>query len=336
MGQLRGWWSRVTAPAARVRYPEIAPYEHGTLAVGDGNRVYWEACGNPAGKPALVLHSGPGSGCSPSMRRYFDPGAYRIVLFDQRNCGRSLPHASDPSVGLAANTTANLLADIELLREHLGIPRWLIFGWSWGSALALAYAEQHTDRVSEAVLTGLGTARRAEVELFTRGLGALFPDAWHRFRDGVPPGHRDGSLAAAYSRLLSHPSQAVREQAARDWCAWEEGMLPTSGHNPRFDDPRFRLAFARIVTHYWSNDHFLQPDGVLLSAASRLGSVPARLIQGTLDLTNLVGTPWLLAAAWPGSELELIDDAGHGGSDRLLSAIVAATDSFASVGGGRD
>jgi proline iminopeptidase len=325
----------MTEPTLRVRYPEIEPFEHGMLGVGDDNHLYWEMCGNPDGLPALVLHGGPGSGRSTSMRRYFDPAAYRIVLFDQRNCGRSTPHASDPAVSLAANTTSNLLADIELLRDHLGISRWLVFGWSWGSALALAYTERHTDRVSAAVLTGMASGRRAEVELFTRGLGGLFPDAWHRFRDGVPADWRDGSLPAAYSRLLSHPDPAVREQAARDWCDWEEGMLPTSGHNPRYDDPVFRLAFARLVTHYWSNDHFLQPDGVLLTAASRLGAVPGTLIQGALDLTNLVGTPWLLAAAWPGSELKLIDDAGHGGSARLLSAIVAATDSFAAASAGR-
>jgi proline iminopeptidase len=326
----------MTERAARIRYPEIEPYEYGMLAVGDGNRIYWEACGNPDGTPALLLHGGPGSGRSAGMRRYFDPAAYRIVLFDQRNCGRSTPHASDPAVSLAANTTSHLVADVELLREHLGVSSWLVFGWSWGSALALAYAERHTDRVSAAVLTGVGTGRRAEVELFTRGLGGLFPNAWQRFRDGVPADQRDGSLPAAYSRLLNHPNRAVREKAARDWCDWEEGMLPTSGHNPRYDDPRFRMAFARIVTHYWSNDHFLESDGVLLTAAGRLGVVPAKLIQGTLDLVNLVGTPWLLATSWPGSELMLIDDAGHGGSDRLLSAIVAATDSFAAGSGGRD
>jgi proline iminopeptidase len=325
----------MTEPTGRIRYPEVEPYEHGMLDVGDRNRIYWETCGNPAGMPALVLHGGPGSGCSTSMRRYFDPQAYRIVLFDQRNCGRSTPHASDPAVRLDGNTTGQLLADIERLRQHLGIPSWLIFGWSWGSVLALAYAERHTDRVRAAVLTGVGVGRRAEVDLFTRGLGGLFPAAWRRFRDGVPAEWRNGSLPAAYSRLLGHPDQAVREKAARDWCDWEEGMLPTSGHNPRYDDPAFRMAFARIVTHYWSNDHFLRPDGVLLTAATRLGAVPAKLVQGTLDLVNLVGTPWLLAAAWPGCELELIDDAGHGGSDRLLSAIVAATDSFAAASAGR-
>jgi proline iminopeptidase len=318
------------------RYPEIDPYVHGMLDVGDGDLVYWEACGNPDGKPALVLHGGPGSGCTPGMRRYFDPAAYRIVLFDQRNCGRSRPHASDPAVSLAANTTQHLVADIERLRAHLGVERWLVFGGSWGCALALAYAQQHTERVTELVVTGTATARRAEVELLTRGLGGLFAADWASFRDGVPPSDRDGSLAAAYSRLLADPDSAVRTRAASDWCAWEEAMLPTSPHNPRYDDPAFRLCFARIVTHYWSNDHFLA-DGVLLAEAGRLGPVPGLIIQGSLDLINLADTPWLLAGARPGSELVLIDDAGHGGSDALTGAIVAATDGFRGLAtGSRD
>jgi proline iminopeptidase len=316
------------------RYPELEPYEHGMLEVGDGNLMYWETCGNPDGKPALVLHGGPGSGCIPGLRRYFDPAAYRIVLFDQRNCGRSRPHASDPAVSLAANTTQHLLADIELLRAHLRIGRWLVFGWSWGCALALAYAQQHTERVTELIVTGAATGRRREVELLTRGLGRLFPADWARFRAGVPEADRDGSLAAAYSRLLSHADPAVRARAARDWCGWEEAMLPTSTHNPRYDDAKFRLCFARLVTHYWSNDHFLG-DGVLLAEAGRLQPVPGLIVQGSLDLINLLGTPWLLASAWPGSELVLVDDAGHGGSDALAAAIVAATDRFARPSGWR-
>jgi proline iminopeptidase len=317
--------------AVLERYPEIEPYAHGVLDVGDGNLLYWETCGNADAKPALVLHGGPGSGCTPGMRRYFDPDAYRIVLFDQRNCGRSRPHASDPAVTLTANTTEHLVADIELLRAHLGIDRWLVFGGSWGCALALAYAEQHTEHVTELIVTGAATARQAEVDLLTRGLGRLFPPAWGRFRDGVPAAQRNGSLAAAYCGLLAHPNAAVRAQAASDWCDWEEAMLPTSPHNPRYDDPAFRLCFTRLVTHYWSNDHFLA-DGVLLTEAYRLGHVPGLIVQGNLDLINLLGTPWLLAAAWPGSELQLIDDAGHGGSDALTGAIVAGTDRFALSG----
>lgn len=175
----------------------------------------------------------------------------------------------------------------------------------------------------------VATGRTCEVELLTRGLGRLFPAGWARFRDGVPLGGREGSLAAAYSRLLADPDPAVRAKAARDWCDWEEAMLPTSGPNPRYADPEFRLAFARLVTHYWSHDHFLPYDGVLLDEARLLGSVPGVLVQGNLDLVNLLGTPWQLTAAWPGSELVLIDDAGHGGNASLSAAIVAATDRFA-------
>jgi proline iminopeptidase len=315
------------------RYPGIEPYDHGMLDVGDGNLVYWETCGNSSGKPAIVLHGGPGSGCTTNMRRYFDPAAYRIVLFDQRNCGRSRPHASDPAVSLAANTTPHLIADIERLRSHLGIDRWLVYGGSFGCVLALAYAQRHTDRVSELVLTGAATGRQCEVDLLTRGLGGIFPADWAKYRDAVPPAERDGDLPAAYSRLLSHADPAVRAKAASDWCAWEEAMLPTSGHNPRYDDPVFRQAFARLVTHYWSNGHFLSYDGVLLNEAGRLAGVPGVLIQGNLDLINLLGTPWHLTTAWPGSELVLIDDAGHGGNAALFSAIVSATDRYAHSSG---
>jgi proline iminopeptidase len=317
---------------ARVRYPKIEPFEHGMLEVGGGNRIYWETCGNPDGKPALVLHGGPGSGATSGYRRYFDPAAYRIVLFDQRNCGRSTPSASDYAVDLSENTTQHLIADIELLRAHQGIERWLVFGWSWGSVLALAYAQQHTRRVSELVLVGVGSGRTAEVELFTRGLGQLFPADWARYVGAVPPSERDGSLPAAYSRLLNDADPAVRAQAARDWCDWEEAIVPTNPRpSPRYADPAFRYGFARLVTHYWSNDHFLKYDGVLLTEASRLRDIPGKIIQGTLDLTNLVGTPWLLAVAWPASELVLIDDAGHGGNNTLVGAIVSATDSFAAA-----
>jgi proline iminopeptidase len=315
-------------------YPEIEPYDLGMLDIGDGNLSYWETCGNSSGKPALVLHGGPGSGCTPGMRRYFDPSAYRIVLFDQRNCGRSRPHASDPAVSLAANTTPRLIGDIERLRNHLGIDSWLVFGGSWGCALALAYAEQHTDRVSQLVLTGAATGRQCEVELLTRGLGGIFPADWERYRDAVPAAERDSSLPAAYSRLLNDRDPAVRAQAARDWCDWEEAIVPTSPRpNPRYGDPAFRLAFARLVTHYWSNGHFLPSDGVLLHQAGRLAGVPGVVIQGTLDLGNLLGTPWLLTAAWPGSELIFIDDAGHGGNAALDSAIVSVTDRFAHSSG---
>lgn len=313
-------------------YAEIEPYAHGMLDVGDGNRVYWEVCGNPRGKPALVLHGGPGAGCTAGMRRFFDPGAYRVVLVDQRGCGRSTPHAADPGTRLDTNTTDHLVADLELLREHLGIGRWLVFGASWGSVLGLVYAQRYPHRVSEMVLMALATGRRAETDLLTRGLGAVFPQAWARFRNGVPAAERDGDLAAAYGRLLDDPDPAVRERAARDWCAWEDAIVPTaSGPGLSEEDPAFRMAFARLTTRYWSHGAWLE-EGAVLRQAGALADVPGILIQGRLDLSNLLGTPWELAHAWPGSELVLVDEGGHGYGGGLSAALVAATDRCAGTG----
>jgi proline iminopeptidase len=312
-------------------YPEIEPHEHGMLDVGDGNLVYWEVCGNPRGKPAVVLHGGPGSGCTPGVRRYFDPSAYRIVLFDQRGCGRSTPHASDPRTDLNTNTTEHLLADMERLRQHLDIHRWLVFGGSWGCVLGLAYAERHPQMVSELVLTGVATGRRLETDLMTRELGRLFPSAWAKFRDGVPEEARDGDLADAYSRLLNDADPAVRAKAAKDWCDWEMAIEPPSPQpNPRYQQHGFRMAFARIVTHYWRHGSWLE-EGILLRDAGRLAGIPGAIVQGSLDLGNLLGTPWELVQAWPDSELELIDDAGHNyGDPGIQEALVSATDRFRS------
>jgi proline iminopeptidase len=311
------------------RYPELEPYDHGMLDVGDGNRLYWETCGNPDGKPAVVLHGGPGSGCTANLRRYFDPAAYRIVVFDQRQCGRSTPHASDPTTDLSSNTTEHLLGDLETLREHLGIDRWLVFGGSWGSVLGLCYAERHPERVSEMVLMGIATGRRSETDLLTRGLAPLFPDAWARFRDAVPETDRDGDLADAYHKLLSDPDPEVRAKAASDWCAWEDAIIPVSTGHSRFDDPDYRMAFARIVTHYFRTGSWLD-EGVVLRDAHRLADIPGILVEGSLDLGNLIGTPWELAHAWPGSELILLADAGHETSTAsMVDTLVAATDRFA-------
>jgi proline iminopeptidase len=310
-------------------YPSIEPYEQGMLDVGDGNEIYWEVCGNREGKPALVLHGGPGSGNTVGARRYFDPQRYRIVLFDQRNCGRSRPHASEPDVDLSANDTEHQLADIELLREHLGIDDWLLFGGSWGAVLALVYAERYPDRVSELILMGLATGQRAETDLLTRGLGRIFPAAWAHFRDGVPEPDRDGDLADGYHRLLFDADPAAREKAARDWCDWEIAIQPTAAApSPRYDDPRFRMCFARIVTHYFRSGSWLE-EGVVLRNAGVLAGVPGILVQGTLDLGNLLGIPWQLAHAWPGSELIMIDDVGHDGGAAMSEALVEASDRFA-------
>lgn len=315
----------------RAMYPAIAPYDAGMLQVSDGHRLFYEQSGNPQGKPALVLHGGPGSGSTAEARRQFDPSAWRIVQFDQRGCGRSTPHASSPDGDLSANTTPHLIADVERLRAHLGIDRWLVRGSSWGSVLALAYAEQYPEHVSEMVLAGVGTGRRLETELMTRGLGRLFPDAWRRFRDVLPPPERDGDLAAAYHRLLFDPEPSVRERAARAWCDWEIAMLPTAqAPDPRYDSPTFRLAFARLVTHYWSNGSWLDKNQ-LLRDARRLTGIPGVVVQGRMDLTNLSGTPWELAAAWPGCELVFIDDIGHDGGPALTRALIAATDRYRST-----
>ncbi|WBO62088.1 prolyl aminopeptidase [Streptomyces camelliae] len=315
-------------------HPEIEPYETGMLDAGDGNHVYWETCGNPDGKPALVLHGGPGSGCTPYFRRLFDPAAYRIVLLDQRGCGRSTPHASRHDTDMSVNTTAHLITDLEQLRRHLGIDRWLVWGVSWGSVLGLRYAQTHPDAVTELVLTGVATGSDAEVELLTRGLGRVFPDAFERFRSQVPAAERDGNLAAAYHRLLESPDAAVRARAARAWTDWETAMIPAPPRSvERYEDPEFRMGFARTVTHYWGNGHFLgdgDGDGVILRHAHLLKGIPGTLVQGALDFGNLLGIVWRLHHAWPGSELVIVADTGHNaGAAAMAEALVAATDRYA-------
>jgi proline iminopeptidase len=311
-------------------YEEIEPYEQGTLDVGDGNLVYWEACGNPDGKPAVVVHGGPGSGCTPGWRRFFDPTAYRVVLFDQRGCGRSTPHASDPTTDLATNTTPHLIADLERLRDRLGIGRWLVFGGSWGSTLGLAYAQRHPERVTEIVLVAITSGRRKEIDWITQDVGRIFPAEWARFRDGAPEPERDGRLVEAYARLLNHPDPAVRDRAARDWCDWEDAhvsLAPGHRRSARYDDPVFRMCFARLVTHYWSNDCFLE-DGIVLREAGRLAGIPGVLVHGRYDVSGPLDTAWELAQAWPDSELIVVDDAGHSGAG-MTGPLVAATDRFA-------
>jgi proline iminopeptidase len=315
-------------------YPEIEPYDHGRLDVGDGNRVYWETCGNPHGKPALVLHGGPGSGATPFFRRLFDPAAYRIVALDQRGCGRSTPPASAVETDMSVNTTAHLLADLDLLRRHLVIERWLVWGVSWGSVLALRYAQTRPGAVTELVLTGVATGSGAEVDLLTRGLGTIFPDPFERFVAVLPEAERGGNLAAAYNRLLESPDPAVREKAARAWTDWETATIPAPPRSvKRFEDPAFRFGFARTVTHYFGNGHFLGASGetnVVLRDAGLLTGIPGTLVQGSLDLGNLLGIVWRLHHAWPDSELVIVDQAGHDASaPSIADALVAATDRYA-------
>jgi proline iminopeptidase len=315
-------------------YPSIEAYASGLLDVGDGQSIYWEASGNPAGKAAVALHGGPGGGgTSPGRRRWFDPERYRLIQFDQRGCGRSTPHVSDWSVGLETNTTHHLIADIERLREHLGIDRWLVWGGSWGVTLALAYAERFPDRVTEMIMLSITNTRRSDVRWFAHDTGRFFPEEWARFRDGVPEVDRDRDLVAAYDRLLNGPGvpDERRLQAARDWLAWEDAILSLEeGYvvpNPRWDDERYAIAFARLVTHYFSHAAWLEPDE-LLRNAGRLSGIPGLLVHGRLDLAGPPDVAWQLANAWPGAELHFVAG-GHRGDEEMDRLYLAATDRFA-------
>jgi proline iminopeptidase len=312
-------------------YPETDPYEQGMLEVGDGHSIYWETSGAPDGKPALILHGGPGSGLSAGARRYFDPARYRIIGFDQRGCGRSTPHVSAPHIDLSTNTTAHLLSDIELLRQYLGVERWLVLGGSWGSTLALAYAQRHPGRVTELVLHSVATTSQREIEWITVGAGAFFPEAWQRFREGAGEVRGSERIIDAYHRLLINADPDIRMKAARNWCDWEMAVVAVNTRHkphPRYADPAFRLGFARLVTHYWRHRAWLE-DGVLIRQAGRLAHIPGILIHGRLDISGPLITPWELSRRWPGSRLVVIDEAGHDSRDAgFAEAIVAATDEF--------
>jgi len=313
----------------RPLYPEIEPHEHGMLDVGDGNLVSWETCGNPRGKPALVLHGGPGSGRSPWFRRLFDPSAYRVVLFDQRGCGRSTLHASALDTGLATNTTWRLIDDAERLREQLAIERWLVLGGSWGSTWGLAYAEAHPDHVTEMILFGVTTGRRKEFDwTFRGGLSILFPEQWERLCAALPLVHGDGDVVDACHRLLNDPDPAVRRRAADEWCLWESTTLdwpPRIGLAERFRDPVYAMAFARIVTHYVRHNAWLE-DGVLLRGVASLTNIAGTLVNGRFDFQAPIGNAWELHRVWPNSEIVIVDNAGHGGSALITEALIRATD----------
>ncbi|MET9218986.1 alpha/beta fold hydrolase [Streptomyces sp. NPDC003300] len=351
---------------AQRSHPPIEPYDRGMLDVGDGNLVYWETCGNPEGKPALVVHGGPGSGCRPSHRQDFDPERYRAVLFDQRGCGRSTPHASDPATDLTHNTTDHLIADMERLRVHLGIDRWLLTGGSWGSTLILAYAQRHPERVSEIVINGVTTTRRAEIDWLYRGVGRFFPEQWAAFRAAAGPAYDGtgsrtapgtasgtasgsatgsatgmasdtaggiaGGLVAAYARLTEDPDPAVRARATADWCAWEDAVLslePSGSARPYSDRPSAaRLAMVRICARYFSHGAWLE-EGALLRDAPLLRGIPATLLHGRLDLSSPLDTAWHLAAAWPQATLTVVDDAGHKGSATMSRHVRDALDGYA-------
>ena len=309
----------------------MEPHAQGMLDVGEGNQVYWESVGSPHGQPAVTVHGGPGTGCTPGMRRLFFPDRYRSVFFDQRGCGRSTPHASDPATDMSVNTTHHLVADMERLREHLGIDRWLLTGGSWGSTLMLAYAERHPQRVSAIVMVSVTMSRRSEIDWLYRGVGRFFPEEWERFRAGVPDADRDGNLVEAYARLMEHPDAAVREGAALAWATWEDTVLslePGTQANVYGDRPsRDLLAFVRICSHYFANGAWLE-EGALLRDAGKLAGIPGVLIHGRLDLSCPLVTAWELAQAWPGAHLVALPDSGHKGSESMRTAIRDALDRF--------
>ncbi len=298
------------------RHPVTAVIDEGSMDSGDGHEVHWTLAGNTAGKPAVLLHGGPGSGSSPNHRKMFDPAKYLIVQFDQRNCGRSTPNASHPDVDLSTNTTAHLIADIEQLRTLLGIERWLVWGGSWGTTLGLAYAAAHPTAVTELLLSSVVMSTTAEVDWVTRAMGRIFPEQWSDFVDAIPADTRHGNLALAYNRLLMDPDPSVHGPAAQAWCDWEDVHVSIAGGfrpDPRFEDPGFRLAFARLVTHYWAHGAFLAEDR-LVENARRLGDIPVLLCHGRRDISAPADVAFELHRACANSELFIAEHDGHGGA----------------------
>ena len=312
----------------RTPYPPIEPFKTGLLDTGDGHQIYWELCGNPQGKPAVFLHGGPGSGCSPEHRRLFDPQRYCVLLFDQRGCGRSTPHAS-----LENNTTWHLVADIERLRTLLGVERWLVFGGSWGSTLALAYAQKHTAQVSALILRGIFTLRREELLWFYQeGASWLFPDLWEGFLAPIPEAER-GDLISAYRKRLTGADPVAQLTCARAWSVWEGQtirLLPDVSNAEKHAEDAFSLAFARIENHYFVHKGWMD-EGQLIRDAANLAEVPGVIVQGRYDVCTPVRTAWDLHRAWPQADFQLVPDAGHAYNEPgILSRLIEATDRFAS------
>ncbi|MGH8274674.1 MAG: prolyl aminopeptidase [Gammaproteobacteria bacterium] len=316
-------------PEAKRRelYPEIEPFDTGFLKVSDLHTLYYEQCGNPEGKPAVFVHGGPGGGVNTKCRRFFDPDAYRIVLFDQRGCGRSTPNAE-----LAENTTWHSVADIERLREHLGIERWQVFGGSWGSTLALAYAETHSERVSELVLRGIFMLRRKELEWFYQsGANTLYPDAWETYVAGIPEVER-GDMMSAYYRRLTSDDKAIRTAAARAWSVWEGStsfLLKNEDYVAHSGEDSFAVAFARIECHYFVHGGFLEHEDQLLRNVDRIRAIPGVIVQGRHDVVCPLRSAWDLHRAWPEADLRIVPDAGHSAFEPgNTHELIEATDRF--------
>ena len=309
-------------------YAPIEPFHSGWLDVGDGHEIYFEESGNPDGKPCVFVHGGPGGGSSPEARQFFDPERYRIVVFDQRGCGQSRPHAS-----LEANTTWHLVADMETLRRELGINRWLVFGGSWGSTLALAYAQAHPEAVTELVLRGIFLLRPEEIHWFYQeGASALYPDSWEAYLTPIPK-EEQGDLLNAFHRRLTSNDEAIRLAAARAWSVWEASasfLIQNQDFMDKLDAPDAALAMARIECHYFVNGGFFESPNQLLENIDRIRHIPAIIVQGRYDVVCPAVTAWDLHRAWPEADFQLIPDAGHSAFDSgNTRALVAATDRFA-------
>lgn len=315
----------------RTLYPEIDPVESGHLDVGEGQQIYWEVSGNPDGAPVVFVHGGPGGGTNPMQRRYFDPQAYRIVLFDQRGCGLSTPHIADGG-DLSVNTTDRLIGDMDKLREFLGIESWLVFGGSWGSTLSLAYAQAHRDHVRGLVLRGIFLVRATEVDwYYNGGAGNIFPDLWEKFLDPIPEDERDGDLVEAYHRQLSSPDEQVATRAAVAWSSWEAAtsyLLPKPDAVQSNSDPRFARAFAGIENHYFRNGGFLSENQLLRDAGS-IADIPGVIVQGRYDVVCPPTSAWALHKAWPRADLVIVDGAGHSAAEPgIVHHLIEATDRF--------
>ncbi|MFZ0872918.1 MAG: prolyl aminopeptidase [Rhodanobacter sp.] len=311
----------------RSLYPEIEPFDSGFLKVSSLHTLYYEQSGNPDGKPVVFLHGGPGGGTNAKCRRFFDPAVYRIVLFDQRGCGKSTPHAE-----LADNTTWDLVADIERLREQLVIDRWQVFGGSWGSTLALAYAQTHPDKVTELVLRGIFMLRRWELEWFyQKGCDALYPDAWETYLNAIPEAEH-GDLMSAYYRRLTGENAQARSEAARAWSVWEGAtsfLWQDTSHIASSAEDEFALAFARIECHYFVNGGFFEHDDQLLRNVDRVRAIPTVIVQGRYDVVCPMRSAWDLHCAWPEADLRIVQDAGHSAFEPgILHELLEATDRF--------
>ena len=312
-------------------YPIVDAYDSGLMDTGDGHRVYWEVCGHPQGKPAIVLHGGPGSGATPWWRQFFDPERYRCVLMDQRGCGRSLPNACEDLAALKDNTTAHLISDLEMLRRQLRIDRWLVFGASWGSTLGLAYAVQHPQSVSELVLWAVVTTRAKDVHWFTHMMGEIYPREFDELRAILREDQRAGNIPAAINALLVDEDPDVADRAARAWCAWEDRLATLSGPvepHPRSLDPHRRLGFARLVTHYFGNYAFLDDDAIT-GHLDRLRDIPTYLLRGRLDIASPLRSAYQVAAGIPSATLDIVEADAHGAGDDTMSRLIGVLDAFA-------